>query len=1282
MAEKIRVLYVDDEPDLLEIGKLFLEQSGDFTVTTALSAPDAVRLLEQEQFDTIISDYMMPGMDGIQFLVEVRTRFGQVPFILFTGKGREEVVIQAINSGADFYLQKGGDPSAQFAELVHKIRQAALRKRAEEDIVKKNEELNAAYEQLAANEEKLRLNYGELATSQSLLQESESFNRGLVENLPDYIVVYGTDGKVLYVNPAVVRAFGYTMEELAGTPILPYVAPECRNVVTASIADRLKGHDPPEYETVLIAKDGQRKTVIAKGTLVHYHDLPATLLLLTDMTGRKVAEEALRVSEEKFRKAFFTSPDSICITRLSDGMFVSINKGFTEITGYTEEDVAGKTSLEINIWKDPEDRRKIVEGLKANGEVRNYEARFLTKTGEIYGSMSTSIIELNGVLHILNITHDITKRKLADDALRVNEKRLQMAQEIGHIGCWEYDITTNQMWGSEEGCHLFGYPRMAGSFPIEDFASCIVERELALKAFNDLINEGKKYDLEFIVNPKDGSSQRTLHSIGRLEKDEQGNPVKVKGITQDITERKHAQEALRESRDRFEAILASLDEAVFLVDPVTRLISECNDATARIFGYSHEELAGKDSSFLHVDQAHFEQFGRDAMVAYDDPGYYATVFEMRRKDGGVFPTEHFVRPIRDSDGRIQYVVSVVRDITERKRAEEALKTSQIQLAEAMDLAYMVNWEFDIATGLFTFDDRFYALYGTTAELEGGNQMPADVYAKKFVHPDDQYVVADEVNKAIQATDPGYVSQVEHRIIRRDGEIRHIVVRFGITKDENGRTIKTHGANQDITGRKRAEEALGTSERRYKNISETTTDFVFSCIRPDGDTYSIDWMAGAVERITGYTIDELVALGCWRCLVIPEDALVFDENVTHLPAGTSRTFILRIQTKNGDTRWLEVNTSNNASHHNRIFGGCRDITGRKVAEEALQENEKRFRTIINSMQFGITIIDAQTHTILEANPKALEMIGGTSESVFGSVCHRYICPAELGKCPVMDLGQTVDSSERVLLNLRGEKIPILKSVIKTMLGGKEVLIESFISITDRKLAEDTLQRVNQKLNVLSQLTRKDLTSQLFVLISYLELAKNRLAGQGSIIEILRGVDDAVRLINETIAYSTDYQEMGAKPPKWQNVKMALLLGLSHTSIGEIQHSLETENLEIFADPLLEMVCQRLCENPVKHGGHVTRIRVSHTVTPNGATIVFEDDGTGIPQEMKEQIFLRSEGTGRASMRSLIFVREILDITGITIIENGEPGKGARFEIAVPNGAWRMNPGANDVHGSKP
>lgn len=125
------VLYTDDEADLLEIGKLFLETSGDFTVETARSARDAFIILNDKPVDCIVSDYQKPVMDGIAFLKALRSGGNQIPFILFTGRGREEVVIDAINNGADYYLQKGGEPTSQFTELSYKIRLAVGRKRTE-----------------------------------------------------------------------------------------------------------------------------------------------------------------------------------------------------------------------------------------------------------------------------------------------------------------------------------------------------------------------------------------------------------------------------------------------------------------------------------------------------------------------------------------------------------------------------------------------------------------------------------------------------------------------------------------------------------------------------------------------------------------------------------------------------------------------------------------------------------------------------------------------------------------------------------------------------------------------------------------------------------------------------------------------------------------------------------------------------------------------------------------------------------------------------------------------
>jgi DNA-binding response OmpR family regulator len=134
----ISVLYVDDNPALLDIAKVFLERSGSISVDVLLSAPEALQKIRETPYDAIISDYQMPLMDGISFLKALRSEHPTLPFIIFTGKGREDVVIEALNCGADHYLQKGGDPKAQFAELRHNIERAVERKRANDAIIHLN----------------------------------------------------------------------------------------------------------------------------------------------------------------------------------------------------------------------------------------------------------------------------------------------------------------------------------------------------------------------------------------------------------------------------------------------------------------------------------------------------------------------------------------------------------------------------------------------------------------------------------------------------------------------------------------------------------------------------------------------------------------------------------------------------------------------------------------------------------------------------------------------------------------------------------------------------------------------------------------------------------------------------------------------------------------------------------------------------------------------------------------------------------------------------------------
>ncbi len=241
------------------------------------------------------------------------------------------------------------------------------------------------------------------------------------------------------------------------------------------------------------------------------------------------------------------------------------------------------------------------------------------------------------------------------------------------------------------------------------------------------------------------------------------------------------------------------------------------------------------------------------------PGRYSLRLIMR--NGGVRIVEIRATPI--VWGGATATLNLMMDITEQKQAENSLRTSQIMLTEAMDLAHMANWECDDRTGMYTFDDRFYALYGTTSEREGGYRMPAEVYFREFVHPDDRDQVIEEVENARKTSDPHHVWRLEHRIIRRDGEVRHIVARIERTMDLDSYVIKIHGVNQDITEFKRAENLTQTTLHRLDSTISTLCEG-FLMVSEDGKVEHVNQafcdlynLHDAPENLRGLTSHEII-----------------------------------------------------------------------------------------------------------------------------------------------------------------------------------------------------------------------------------------------------------------------------------------------------------------------------------------------------------------------------------------------------------------------------------------
>ena len=210
-------------------------------------------------------------------------------------------------------------------------------------------------------------------------EETLEIYRAFIDNSP--LLFYRTDmeGRISYISPSVYPLSGYTVKETVGMKMAEevYLFPEERQRFLAELLEKGRVDN---FEARLKRKDGS--IWWASTNAYFFRDREGKILgvegITLDITGLKTADEALRESEERFRLTFHTSPDSINLNRMSDGMFIDINEGFTELTGYTRDDVMGKTSLDINIWKDPEDRKRLVEGLMKKGHVKNLEARFLT----------------------------------------------------------------------------------------------------------------------------------------------------------------------------------------------------------------------------------------------------------------------------------------------------------------------------------------------------------------------------------------------------------------------------------------------------------------------------------------------------------------------------------------------------------------------------------------------------------------------------------------------------------------------------------------------------------------------------------------------------------------------------------------------------------------------------------------------------------------------------------------------------------------------------------------
>ncbi len=396
----------------------------------------------------------------------------------------------------------------------------------------------------------------------------------------------------------------------------------------------------------------------------------------------------------------------------------------------------------------------------------------------------------------------------------------------------------------------------------------------------------------------------------------------------------------------------------------------------------------------------------------------------------------------------------------------------------------------------------------------------------------------------------------------------------------------------------------------------------------------------------------------------------------LYTGRGREEVVIEAINNGATFYLQKGGGVKAQYA-ELAHKIRLAVEKKRAEQALLVSEELHRTIFETVPEGITLMDARG-TITYASPAALSLFGlADHDEAAGTSIFDWIAPGARDEVRARVLNYIASGMQPVYAGLfpvqKKDGTPFFAEISSAVLFDSEKkprgMISIFRDVTDRIIQEEALSRSNAKLNLLAAVTRHDILNKITALMAHIELSRQS-CDLESMQAGLAKIDSIAGMLEEQIEFTRDYQDLGVKSPAWQNLAKVCSHAASQLDMGSVRFVNEAANLEVYADPLFEKVVCNIIDNALRHGGGISTIRVWFGSDNGNSTLSIEDNGVGIPAPDKSRIF--DKGFGSHTGYGLFLAREILAITGMSIRETGVPGNGARFDVLVPKGKFRIRP----------
>jgi two-component system, cell cycle sensor histidine kinase and response regulator CckA len=846
------------------------------------------------------------------------------------------------------------------------------------------------------------------------------------------------------------RQLGYSREEFAGLSIPEIEVMETPEETLKRIGNVMRtGRD--DFETMHRTRQGEKRNVhvTAQATDISGHTVYHCVW--SDITGRKQAEKALKESEERFRSIANNLPGIVFQWYARDngqrGMYFVDRRA---------EDICGVSVDPIETWSErfdaciaPEDKQKWLASIEEAVRTHNFwetEARYIKPTGEeMYVRGLAQAKRLGNELVSNGLILDVTARKRAELALLESEAKYRTIVENSLEGVYVYQDARFH-FVNKRFCEIFGY---SYEEVIEQLTSANLIHPEDAQMVGELARKlltGEIDDIRYAHKAvrKDGATISV--NVIASSMTYRGRPA-ISGTVYDVTEQAKAEEQLRQKTALLEAQVNTSLDGILIVHKGKKILQ--NQRMSDLFNIPRHIVDDED------DEPQFEwvkglvknpeQFHEK--VSYLFAHQEATMRdEIELKDGRVF--DRYASPIFGKDGMDYGRIWTFRDITEYRKSEEALRASRAQLSEAMDLAHIVCWELDIESEAFIFNDPFYAFYGATAEEEGGYRMAREKYAQRFIHPDDLPRYYQFVEQNTLRQDPGSV-MLEHRMIRRDGEVRHILARSRIVRDDSGRIVKRYGANQDITERKLMEEEIARERSKLKILSDNAP---FGMVLIDKDGY-FTYINPKFTELFGFDLSDVPDGRTWFRKAFPNAAYRHQviatriEDMRDAKPGAQAPRAFTVTCKDGTEKVVSFITSVLVSGDHLM--ACEDITELKRLESQLRQAQKM--EAIGTLAGGIAHDFNNILTVITGYSALLKMEMGQNDpqqsylEYIRSSAEKaaYLTRSLLSfsrQQPLIlthiNLNQSLRSMEKILKRLLTENI-----AIKTILSAEDITIKA-------------------------------------------------------------------------------------------------------------------------------------------------------------------------------------------------------------------------------------------------